>query len=319
MGRQELVVKARIPPRRPGKPRRKVTNTYARQSALTKQMGGVVTLDLVNGIETFKRRISAEELADAWAKKDYQTLLQAIPWDELPADVVAGLSKLGLAVEKAAGIQREALPPNVDKALRFDVANPQIRSYLDRQSATLVTRIGDDTRHMIQGHIARAFTNARTPRQVANSIKGGIGLLPKHEAAVERYHAGLLAAGTSETRADALAAKYEEKLLDYRAMMIGRTEVRSAVNFGQLAVWRQGADQGLIDRVTAQKEWVVDGNPCEVCEPMDGERVGLDETWTLEYENGDTAEVEIPTESHPHCECGMELHFGETTDEENAE
>jgi hypothetical protein len=99
-------------------------------------------------------------------------------------------------------------------------------------------------------------------------------------------------------------------------MMIARTETKNAINRGALAVWKAGRDQGLIDE-TATKEWVVDGDPCEICEPMDGVQVPLDESWTIELLNGQEMQVEIPSQAHPHCYCGMELHFGK--DEERNE
>lgn len=308
------VAKAGKRPR--GAPRRKVTNTYKRLSALSKVMGNAVRLDLVHGLTRFKHRVSADALQEAWGKGDYHKVMTFIPWDKLPADLAGPIRDLGKGAATGAEISLEAMPPNANANLRFDIENPRTKRFLETRTASLVTSIEQGTRDMIQGHVTRAFTNAQTPRQIAERIKSGIGILPAHEIALDKYRTGLEESGMAEDEVTGLADAYEARLLDYRAMNIARSETRMAVNHGQLAVWQAGADQGFIDRETAQKEWVVDGAPCPVCEPMDGIRVGLDDPWLVTYTNGQVQQVYTPSETHPQCMCGMELHFGQTEDAE---
>ncbi len=74
---------------------------------------------------------------------------------------------------------------------------------------------------------------------------------------------------------------------------------------GQLEVWRAGQNEGLITH-KAKKVWVIDGRPCDDCIEMDGEAVGLNDYWVMPSGK----HVEIPTDSHPNCECGQSLDFG---------
>lgn len=303
-GRQ-YVTKARR-----ARPKWKNVRTQARLESLGKQMSSAVGVSLTKGITTFKKSIDPQKIYDAWIGKDFTDVLETIKWSDLHDHIDDGFSKVGETMGKASLISLEALPPPIQDNLRFDTHNPRIRGFIASRTAENFKNLSEDSAQNIQASVTQSFDLALTPRQVANQVIGSIGLLPRHAAAVDKYEKGLLAGKMDPSRASELASQYADRLLDYRAMSIGRTEVRLATNRGQLAVWQQAADQDLIDRSTARKVWVVDGDPCEICEPMDGIAVPLESSWTLN--TGDT--VDVPTESHTHCECGMELEFGESQD-----
>lgn len=292
-------------------PKRRTTKTIDKMAPLSKRMGNAIRLDLIDGITTFKKKIPVELISEAWGKGDYAQVMAHIPWAVLPTDLAATLQGIATATAKAASLQIEALPPNINEHLRFDVSNPTIRNFLNSHSASLVTNIQADTQKVIQDAVARSFNEALTPRQVAEQIKGSIGLLPAHERALAKYREGLVAEKFAPARVEELAGAYEERLLDYRATTIARTETRAAITTGQLSVWREGANQGFFSRSSARKEWITAGDPCPACDPMDGVQVGLDDVWIVTYQNGETRAVQTPNESHPQCLCNMELHFGE--------
>lgn len=328
-----------------GRPRRKVTDDYMRLARLSNSREKLVQTAFAKGLNKFKRRINVDLIAELWAKGDYHKVWAAIPFDKIPDDlddamaeiigVLEGAIELTLAraskllkipIEKAKANKNTfqklkdeiTVERNPDVNLRFDVTNPQIRGYLTTlRTERAIKYVSDDVKKVVQGYITRTFTEGLSPRQVAENLKSSIGLLPQHEIALQKYKDGLRAGGASLAKVKNLGDKYEEKLLDYRTGMIAKTEVRLATNFGQLSVWKEMATQGSVDKDRAQKEWVVDGAPCDVCADMDGIRVGLYETWLLEYDDGTTLAVDIPTESHPHCMCGMEIVFNDEGDEES--
>jgi hypothetical protein len=284
----------------------KRTRTPHRLEALHQSMSGAVRVDLVRGLKTFKNRIDPEEVYRAWLSGDYWKTMDIIPWQELPGDLGKATEKLGETLGKASGFTIESLPPPVEDKLRFDMHNPRIRRYAERVSGKLVVNIEEDTRKFIASAVARKFDAAMTPRRVADIIRPQIGLLPRQTTALQNYRTMLEREGTGTKRLEKLVDDYHDKMLDSRSMTIARTETRMAENQGQQAVWDQAANQGLISR-EARRRWLVDGAPCEVCEPMDGEEVGLFEPWTIEYPDGSTENVMVPTESHPNCMCQMEL------------
>lgn len=292
-------------------PRRKwtATRTYHRLDALSRRMGASVGVDLVRGVQRFKRGIDPHRVYEAWLQADYGKITESIPWDQLASELDPPFNRVRGVMGQSWDLSRQALPVPATAELRFDTENPRIREYIAGRRAHNFTNLSEDSAANIQHWTTQSFQRALTPRQVADQVKDSIGLLPRHAVAVERYREGLTAGGMPGVRADAMAADYADRLLDYRAMMIGRTETRLATNRGQLAVWQQAADQEMFDRSTARKVWVVDGNPCEICEPMDGRAVPLDSSWLLVADGN--RPVDIPTESHPHCYCGMELEFNE--------
>jgi hypothetical protein len=312
------IAKAKAPKKRKSGPIRKTTETYSELSRLSKRKSGAIKIDLIDGIEAFKKEIPVTELATAWSTGNYEKIMALIPWQTLPSNLSAALAGITDATAAAANVQIEALPPNINKNLRFDLSNPRIRTFIDQRSAALVTGIQADAQKTIQDAVARSFSEALTPNLVAEQIKSSIGLLPAHERALAKYREGLVAEKIPPAQVEDLADSYEERLLDYRATLIARTETRAAINNGQLAVWSEGVNQGFINHQNARKEWFVDGDPCLVCDPMDGKQVGLDEAWIITYPGGETKAVQVPSESHPQCLCGMELHFIEN-EEPNAD
>lgn len=282
------------------------TRTYQRLDALSRNMGAAVGADLGRGLRKFKSLVQPQRVYDAWLTGNYEKVVDSIPWAELPEHLDRGLAKVGTTMGEAWGATLLQLPEPSRPELRWDTENPRVREHIAGRSRRNFVQLSEDSVRNIRAWTTASFDRALTPRQVADGIRDSIGLIPQHAVAVERYRQGLAAGGLlSPDRVQQLADEYADRLLDWRAMNIGRTETRLATNQGQLAVWQQAADHGLVDRATAGKSWIVDGNPCEVCDPMDGVTVALDEPWLLP--NGDS--VMVPTESHPQCMCGMEMVF----------
>lgn len=296
-------------------PRRPTTPAYQRLSKLARAMGASMRMDLVTGITTFKDRIAPEELAAAWRSGNYDKLFSLIPWQELPGDLTKAAERVKRTVRQAGEIALEKMPPNANRSLRFDVENPRIRGYINARTGALIVGIQGDAQKVVQDTIARSFTSALTPDDVARQIRGSIGLLPRQERALANYRAGLEAENLDPDKINLFAASYEDRLLDYRASTIARTETRAAVNQGQLSVWQEGVNQGFLDKRTTKKEWFTDGDPCPVCDPMDGRRVGLEESFTVTYADGSTEEIDAPP-VHPNCFCGVTLAFTDSTDED---
>jgi SPP1 gp7 family putative phage head morphogenesis protein len=89
---------------------------------------------------------------------------------------------------------------------------------------------------------------------------------------------------------------------DERAEMVARTESMRAANEGQMQAWDQATEAGVLTG-DEKKEWIVtpDDRLCPICEPLDGEQTGLDDTFKVD---GD--EIDGPP-AHPRCRCTIAL------------
>lgn len=200
--------------------------------------------------------------------------------------------------------------------LRFDLVNPEAVAWARERSSTLITGIGGAQRAAIRDIISRSFTEGLTTAESGRLIRELIGLTPVQANAVLNLRRAILEnpgkklwAGSMPIRVPKGGAgwdfifrrgeQYAQRLLNYRAHTIARTETIAASNFGQLSLWRQAADKGLIG-TTDEKRWIVtpDERLCSICEGLGGEQVPLNESFSVG--------VEAPP-AHASCRCTMGL------------
>lgn len=296
----------RLPVRKARKPRG--TPGY---ESFANRMASSVQVDLGRGIRTFKAKVDLEAVAKAVATGDARKVMATVPWDGLRPAVGRAFDKLSQASERGADDGLRALPRAARAELRYDPSNPRIGNYIDRRAGELVTTTRDGAKQAAKDAVTRAYRDGVPADVLARDIRGQIGLNEPQVLALRNYRAGLAAADRPDTDIGNLVDAYRERMLDYRAEMIARTEVRLAHNQGQLDIWQAATDDGLLP-AGSEKVWVVDGNPCPDCLAMDGLRTGVDDTWTFRVHNAKgavvrTFEVANPAESHPHCMCQMTL------------
>lgn len=184
--------------------------------------------------------------------------------------------------------------------LRFDLTNPAAVRAVDDTVANLVRDITAESRMAIQDLVRQSVQGAFDVRQLARQVQGSIGLTSQYAVAVERYRTRLVDQGMAEGRALTRSQAYADRLLRYRATTIARTEVIRATNAGQQAVWNDAQQEGLLP-LGSQREWIVtpDDRLCELCAPMEGQVVGLQEPF-----QSDEGPVDYPP-LHPNCRCAI--------------
>lgn len=292
----------------------KETRTYSRLNKLSQSMQGAVKADFTKGITKFKSKVKPEEIYHAWLSKDYARVYETIPWSDLPDDLEGYGASIGDVLEGVGEATVDLLPAPISDQLRWDTSNPAIRDYVDNRTGVLIQDITEDTQGYIASLISRSFDEALTPGRVAKMIRPAIGLGTRLATAHANYVDGLRKQGLPDSKIDRLSASYENRLLDYRASMIARTESSFARNAGQLSVWKAAANQGLIERQNSKKQWIVDGKPCEECMDLEDQgAIGLDEFW-----DGEDGPLDAPP-AHPNCMCGMEMSFEEPEQGESGE
>lgn len=227
----------------------------------------------------------------------------AIPWEQAAITLGTVITEqVRDVVEHTAKASIQRLPPRVGLALRFDLLNPRAVEWVRSHSAELVRQVSDETKIAIRRVIERAFLEEMPPEEAARHIRSLVGLTERQATAVDNLRRRLIEEGRSPKRVQAMTETYTRRLIRERARNIARTEMIRASSAGQQEVWRQAADQGLIDPTTARREWIVtpDDRLCPVCAPLDGKTVGLDEEF---------APGVLHPPLHPSCRCATALKF----------
>ena len=289
-------------PRRP--PWKKVRNPK-RAEALSNAMSDAVGTDLIHGIKTFRKKIpNKEELYESYLDGGWDGMYREIPFHEMDEDLSGTAKKWMGFLGGVSSLGMESLPPQIHKELRYNYENPHIQNVFDRRAGKLIVDIKSDTRASINAITHRQFTNALSPLDMAGEIKNSIGLYPRLSQAHANYVIGLKSKDLPDKKVQELSDAYYDKLLNYRAMTIARSESQFMLNHGQLEVWKEAHRSGLIPKEST-KVWEVDGNPCEDCDEMDGEEVGINDVWIM----GDGTACDVPSDSHPNCQCVMTINM----------
>lgn len=283
---------------------------YKHAEEISKRMGNAVRIDLVRGVTTYKRSVNAKTMEKAIATGNYRKVMGTLKFSDLGdawAPAFEGVRRAAkLSSDNAVRSISEALP---DK-YRYDINNPRIDNYIATRTGNLITTSEDGMLEAVRASVRRSFTDGLTNTAAAEEITSSIGLNAPQARALANYRAGLAASDTlSDAAQKAAGDDYASRLLDQRAMMIARTEIRFADNEAQIDVYKAADADGLLPP-NSKKVWVVDGAPCEVCEPMDGVAVGLDDPWTITMPGGKRRQVWNPTDSHPQCYCIVSIEMG---------
>lgn len=257
-------------------------------------------------IEAMKRlagEAKVSEMEAALDRGDYAGAEAAIPWEKLPTELAPVGAAVRAAFEQAAAATVRYLPPKVAMELRFDLLNPRAVEWVRSYAGELIREVSEETRLAVRDVIRRAFEEGMHPRTAARHIREMVGLTRRQAQAVDNFRKRLIEEGVKGEKLDKQVERYRQRMLRKRAENIARTETIRASNEGQQELWRQAAEQGLIDPLRTRKSWLVtpDDRLCELCAPLDGQTVGLEEPFQTEL-----GPVIAPP-LHPQCRCAMRL------------
>lgn len=270
---------------------------------LSDKMAAQVSVNLLTGIKRFKWNLPKGSLEDAVKTGSLGHMTKVISWENGLDDLLPAFKRLEDSFEKSGMISLEALPAPIKNNMRIDLKNPALKKFIDDRVSKFLQDLNNESAKIVQRSIQRSFSNALTPRDVANEIVQHIGLNDRQSIALTNYQMSLQEKGMSPDKVEKLTNSYEDRLLHQRATAIARTEIQDANNAGQLAVWKVAQDEGLLNADETFKVWENDRSPCPLCRKMQGKKVKLSERWTLP----DGRTVNVPSEIHTHCQCFQTL------------
>jgi hypothetical protein len=193
-----------------------------------------------------------------------------------------------------------SVPVRQPIGINLQDVNPEATRWAETRAATLV-KASAEAREAIRTLIVLSNELGITPQEVARILvrENIIGLLPRQVAAVHKFRARLLADGIDAATVARRAERYAAAQLRLRAWVIARTELVSAVNAGQDALWQLAKQRGILPAGT-KRIWLTANDDLvdlSVCEPLSDAEAGLDEP----FEPGGF----IRPPAHPACRCSM--------------
>lgn len=244
-------------------------------------------------LEKLAAAINANQLTAAEAAAQISTFPEV--YGGLSAELRAGfLIGSGLAI-------RELAQSGV--SLSFNLVNPKAVEYGQRATLDLVQPFKDQAKETIRTFLAKALSGETTASGAAKDIKDLIGLDPNRVRRADNFWQKLVEDGVSDSNIERRVGRYMDSLLRERAEVIARNEIHKAAGAGQQAAWDEAVRTSLIDKAEYSKVWIVtwDEVLCDLCEPMDGEAVPMDEPF--DTPNGP---MDFP-DMHVNCRCTANL------------
>lgn len=172
---------------------------------------------------------------------------------------------------------RDRLPRDARLGVRFDLVNPKAVEWADLHTGAMVTQVSDQTRKAIRATIRQALDDGLPPSEVARRIRSLIGLTERDALAVGRLRTRLEDEDRAPDQVERMTTRYANRLLRRRAQTIARHETMQAANAGQLGLWRQSVDDGLLLESEWERRWITahDERTCPICKPLDGTRAPM--------------------------------------------
>jgi SPP1 gp7 family putative phage head morphogenesis protein len=209
------------------------------------------------------------------------------------------------AIARSSGLMGESIRSRFGAFPRFDAANERLLSWYQARGVELAVQLSNSQTQALRGML-RYYTTERPvgARELGRLIRATVGLTPKQAQAVAAFREGLASSGgLTPQQIENQVQNYAGRLHRIRAERIARTELSWAFNQGGLEQMRQ-AQADVFAGEPIVKRWLTgrDERVCDHCGPLDGEVIGLEETFP-------GATVTIPNTftppAHPGCRCTL--------------
>lgn len=285
-------------------------NDYRAFHRIADEIAEVFEGKILTTLEEFRERVDFRELLRVVADGGQRDIESVIPWNELLNSNEDLRDDLQEALERAGVTSNEQLKAllkrsgaQVESFASFNGSDPRVERWARSRSSILVTDITHQSRQAVRNAIGDLVSGDSNPLDVAKRIQDAVGLTERQSNAVNRFRQSMSDAGLDADTVDRRTEGYRDRLMRQRAETISRTETINAVNAGQQEAWDQAAEDGVVDRKTAKKMWIVtpDDRLCPICEPLGGVTVGIDEQFDTEEGLVDGPGL------HPNCRCSMAI------------
>lgn len=190
----------------------------------------------------------------------------------------------------------------------FDQTNPRAVRVAAAIAAAMVTEVSQATIFAMRDVIVRGQSLGLSVFQQANELERILremaGLDKQRAIALVNYEASQFALGLPPETVAARVATRRNLLIRARALTIARHETMDAANAGQVELWDQAEEEGLLP-VGLEREWIVtdDKRLCPICRPMSGQKRRKGQLFRSTF-NGQSF---VRPPAHVLCRCAMAL------------
>lgn len=227
--------------------------------------------------------------------------------------------------------------------VRFNTRALNAEQWLSEQSSQKVTRLSDEQTQVLRNALTDGLERGDNPITIARNVAGRIdkktgrrvggiiGLSNPQEEALRRARQELSSLETmnrfkaralrdrtldrlinraiheqrplTDAEIQQLLDRYSDRMLDFRARTIARTETMSALHAGKRQAYQQAIDEGSVSQQELRRVWdsTGDNKVRESHAAIDGEEVGWDEPYSngLMYPGDQSG----PPEEVINCRC----------------
>ncbi len=187
--------------------------------------------------------------------------------------------------------------------------NPAIGQFIRLKALSRVVDMSNKEKERIREILTEGLESGANPSSMVDEIADTVGLTAKQTARVSRKIQAAIEAGMSRDGARALRQQTADRTRLQRARAIARTESNEALVTGIQETWRQAAEQGLTPPET-KKQWLAmpfePGRSSEICQDLDGQTVGLNDTFSTTAGAGFTG---AGPPAHVNCRSTLVLVF----------
>lgn len=311
---------------------------------------------IVRALDIAYRSVTNAEATAAW-KQSPTALMRAIDWDAVAeamgaqpgtygvykADTAATL--FGQTYLSGARVAVDGMEQQLGQTISLNMTVQQSIDYGQQRAGALISGIQQTQLNAVRDTLALSLEQGVDVGSTGRILRGSVGLSPRQATALANYERGLTELYTtgrtsvtlrglgrpladarysldrlSEARIEEMVDRYRERLVNYRAEMIARTELARSANRGAYEEQMAQASDGLFGARSANRIWLTtpDDRLCEDCDAMDGQTISFLESF--EYDSGADDEepgagevtiMDVPP-LHPNCRCTTIL---EITDE----
>lgn len=210
--------------------------------------------------------------------------------------------------------------------VEFDVLDPRTVDGIRAFERVVIEKTGQTLSDAVRSAVDAGLREGVNPRTIARGIRDVVGLTKEQEIWVRNFRDELVRGdprlfgrelldqryvttirkafakgGLSPEQVDRMVAAYRKRMIAYHAETVARTVAINSMKEGQLAIWQQSIDQGVVDAGDITVTWrtKMDGRERDTHAAMNGTTIPFGDRWLVPG----VGLVRYPGENEFNCRC----------------